>query len=802
MRQTVDFGIDLGTTNSVIARALQGGIKIVKNRWQSEITQSAVARTSSGQTLVGQDALEKADLDPAVRFKRLMGTAHLLGMHDRAELSPEELSAEVLKELKAAVQLRYDEILDHVVITVPAMFQQPQCEATHRAAELAGLKPVALIQEPIAAATAYISDNPEEGDYMVYDLGGGTFDVSIVRLRGGEMSVVAHGGDNYLGGSDFDTRIREWTIEQIHRRLGSSPDFSAPGNSHRLQKACEAAKIALSIPGKDETQIDLGDLGLAIAQIPITRQIFEDLIDEYVGRTIKLAEERLNQAKLTPSDITRLLMVGGSTMIPCVRRRLRDELDIPLSFEQDPMTVVACGAAIHASSILKPDRGRSGMRVSQSSLVMQLSYEPVAPDLMTAVAGNIISPEGFSGEIRLSSSSGDWDSGWIALNEGGAFACDVKLRKGLDTEFRLSARDFQGNLWPVDPATISIRNGVSAAPPATPYKYGVAKANGELGLVLDYNQALPAHGRHDFRAAKTIPATSPEELAIYFLEGQSDTARDNIKVGELRILGTDLKRTIRQGDAVEIRIQMDESRRVKARVFIPLHDLEYVVDLATMMETPPVEDVLASISELRESLSDINDIVSDEDSGTVISAHRDIEQLEAEVDRLGAGELGQAERVAHRLAEAKSKTRPLQVKYGVQIKHREAIENIGRAEKVAGQQGDSMGLATVEDLRKEANRCLRLEDEKGLTSVDDRAMQLFWQHYLKTEECWIGFVEFLREQRRFASQPIAYDEYLKRAEGCLDRRDFEGTRLNGLQAMSYLPSTQAKQNRFWDAGLQ
>jgi molecular chaperone DnaK len=179
-RQTVDFGIDLGTTNSAIACAGRRRIEIVKNRLQSELTPSAVSRTARGQLLVGQDALDKYDAAPATRFKRLMGTANRVSLGDGSEMSPEELSAEVLKELRSATRLRYDLDLTHVVITVPAMFQQPQCEATHRAAELAGLAAVTLLQEPIAAATAYLNESAEPGDYLVYDLGGGTFDVSLV----------------------------------------------------------------------------------------------------------------------------------------------------------------------------------------------------------------------------------------------------------------------------------------------------------------------------------------------------------------------------------------------------------------------------------------------------------------------------------------------------------------------------------------------------------------------------------------------------------------------------------------------
>jgi hypothetical protein len=243
---------------------------------------------------------------------------------------------------------------------------------------------------------------------------------------------------------------------------------------------------------------------------------------------------------------------------------------------------------------------------------------------------------------------------------------------------------------------------------------------------------------------------------------------------------------------------MDESRRIKARVFIPLHDLEYDVEFYSMLETPPTADLHQSMSELQEALSDVEPFVGEEDTDSALQVRRDTEQLEAEFERLSAGELGKAEHVAHMLAESKARVRDLQLKYGMTAKYNEVLEHLGWAERMAEEHSDSLGLAAVQDLRQDGERCLRLDDQKGLDSVDRRAMEIFWEHYVKTDECWIGLVEYLRDQRRFSGDQIAFDEYLKRAEDCLARRDFEGTRLNGWQARSYLPDSRAKENRFWD----
>jgi molecular chaperone DnaK len=798
--QTVDFGIDLGTTNSAIARANpKGGVEILRNRARNDTTPSAVARTSKGQTLVGQEALDKIDLNPALQFKREMGTTNWRTLADGAELPAEELSAEVLKKLKELVQLRYATHLEHVVITVPAMFQQPQCEATHRAAGLAGLTAVALLQEPIAAATAYLNENPEEGDYLVYDLGGGTFDVSLVRLRDAEMSVVAHGGDNYLGGADFDREIFDWVLRQLETRYDAVPDLRKPPHCTRLLRECEEARKRLST--EENSFIDLGDFELPVAQLALDRERLELLIEPLVSRTISLARERIEKAGLKPQDVRSILLVGGPTMTPYIRRRLKEELAIPLCLDQDPMTVVAKGAAIHASSLLKPDRAAAIPAPGSKQVCMELFYDPVCPDTRTTVSGHVVDPTGFAGEVRLSRSSGDWETGWIPLRNG-AFACEVQLRPNNSVEFRLSLRDLTGNIWTVSPGTIAVRNGIAAASPVAPYNYGIVLHDKSVTCLVEEGTSLPAVGRHDFSAAKTVPAGSDEELVVYFVEGNSRWATDNTKVGELRIRGQDLRRTLREGDNVDVRIHQDQSRLLKARVSIPLHDLDYDVEFHSMKECPPIEDLEASLEEVRGSLAETRDVVASEDETDVLQCLRDLEQAEAALERVEKGEMGEVDRAASKISTLRQQMRPLVSKYELQARHRDAIESIDDAERITREANDAIGLATTGDLRKEADKCLRLEDAKGLAGIKERADALFRQHYFKTDEFWIGWVQYLRDQRRFATDPWSYDECVKRAGDCLQRGDREGVRVNCLQAMTYLPKEEAQKSRFWDAGLR
>lgn len=798
-RQTVDFGIDLGTTNSAIARATPRRIEIVPSRTDAPITPSAVAYTPEGRTLVGQDALNRVDLQPARWFKRLMGTESRVGAGAGKELLPEELSAEVLKELKAAVQLRYDVEPEYVVITVPAMFLQPQCEATHRAAELAGLKAVTLLQEPIAAATAYLNEDPQEGDYLVYDLGGGTFDVSIVRLRGGEMNVLGHGGDNFLGGADFDRALLEWVVNiQLRPRYGAFPELLEEPARGRLLLVCEDARKRLST--QKEVLIDLADFGLPVDQLALTRDELEAVIGEHVDRTLALTRERIKAVGLTSEDLSGILLVGGPTKTPFVRQQLKT-LGIPLFLDHDPMTVVAEGAAIHASGLLKPNRAASSSSQAPEEIGLELFYDPVTPDERTTLSGRITSHAGFAGEVRVARASGDWDTGWIPLRNG-AFLCDLVLHPNRSTEFRLSVRDDRGTIRTASPAVIAIRHGIASAQPVTPYKYGVALEDGSMGKVVEENQPLPAAATREFRASRTIPAGSDEELIIYFLEGHSRIAEDNSVVGKLVIRGQELRRTLKEGERLEIRIRMDESRLLKARVSIPVHDLDYEVQFTSLIVSPPVEDLVDSYRESVQQLAEIQKSVSEEDEDALRKCRAAAERVEAEVKQLREGDRELAAQAQSHLAGFKADLRELTVKYGVQAAYRQAMQSIEDAEKISQQFGVAIDAAAARDLRPEAERGLRMNSETQLKAVEERADAIFWSYYVKTPECWIHYVEYLQKHRGLASDGPRYHEALRRVEECLRRDDFEGCRINVIEAWKYLPEDETRRSQFEKAWLR
>jgi molecular chaperone DnaK len=791
--------LDLGTTNSALFRMGPKGPEVVPVRQQNYLP-SAVALTRRGDVKVGADAL-KPDFDPVARwFKRLMGTTNGLLVGDGSEWSPQALSAEVLKELKAAARRRFDEDVEDVVVTVPAMFMQPQCVATNQAAEMAGMRAVTLLQEPIAAATAFLSDEPRAGHYLVYDLGGGTFDVSLVRLRDGEMNVLEHGGDNYLGGSDFDRAVFDWTLHQLERKGCDTGLFAAGRNRFLLMRACEDARLALS--DGEEASIYLDELDLPVAKVDLSKSALEDLIEPFVTKTIEITRDRLRNRGMSPRDVTSVLLVGGPTQTPYVRRRLREELGIDLNFDQDPMTVVAKGAAIHAGTILKAASLPSAATLPTGTAILDLFFEPVSPEPFTSIAGKVTTPAEFRGEVKLTSASGDLDTGWRTLING-AFSVDVTLGRGAATEFRIELRDMQGTPVPCEPNAVVIRSGVRAAQPVTAYHYGVVLEGGKtVRHLIQAGKPLPASGSQQFRLARTLVAGSPEEVRIYFTEGSSATSDDNVKVGLLTIRGTDIRRSLKENEELQIRMRMNDSRMLSAAVYVPLLDEEWKVDMHPFTERPDHEELGASIVEVRYAVREIEALVEEPEQDLIMRSGRQIEQLEATLDRVARGETGEAERVHKQLSDTRAALRPLLDKYGIRALHGRVVELIESADALCDYFGDSMGVAKLRDLRGDADKCLRLGDEKTLTGVHERVREIFWEHYGKTRECWEYQIHWMRESAPAASDPLALHELIRRAEDALARNDYEGVRLLVLRALDLLPDRERMKNRFFDAAVR
>ena len=386
-------GIDLGTTNSEVAIIEDGQPVVIGDKDGRQIIPSVVGVSPTGEILTGIEARNQYVVAPerTVRsVKRKMGTKERIKMAGQ-RYSPQEISAFILRKLKEVAELKFGEVRQ-AVITVPAYFSDAQRQATKDAGEIAGLDVVRIINEPTAAALAYGLDREEDQFILVYDLGGGTFDVSIIELNSGIVEVRASHGDTHLGGDDFDQRIVNHVVEEFRQEHGVDLRKN-PQAMARLTRAAEAAKIELSdrpyatireefIATKKRDMLNL--------EMEISRNQFENMIRDLITPTLDAMKIALDEANLTARDINRVLMVGGSTRVPLVVQMVEDWLGLRPRSEMNPELCVAMGAAAQAGII-------AGEPID--AILVDISPHSLGIEVVTRMAGMFI-PDRFSTLIR------------------------------------------------------------------------------------------------------------------------------------------------------------------------------------------------------------------------------------------------------------------------------------------------------------------------------------------------------------------------------------------------------------------
>ncbi|MBF0450898.1 MAG: Hsp70 family protein [Candidatus Magnetomorum sp.] len=360
-------GIDLGTTNSEVAFIINNNAEIFQDN-DNGIMPSCVGLNAEGQIIVGMEAKNQAELFPeqtVLSVKRLMGKEEKIVLGNQSYL-PQEISAFILKALKERAEKKLNQKVSKAVITVPAYFTDAQRQATREAGEIAGLNVVRIINEPTAAALAYETNSSEHQNILIYDLGGGTFDVSIVKIESDVVEVLSSTGDNHLGGDDFDHAIMKLLLDYIQNELKMT--IKEPQKlMARLKRASEAAKIELSSSPYVKIEEDhigrktFRDIHLSYE---LSRDAFEEMIDDDISRTMDAVNTALKDANLLPADIDKIILVGGSTRIPKISKMLEEKFSQLPHGEIDPDLCVALGAAIQA--------GRE-MGMDQSSILLDIT---------------------------------------------------------------------------------------------------------------------------------------------------------------------------------------------------------------------------------------------------------------------------------------------------------------------------------------------------------------------------------------------------------------------------------------------
>jgi molecular chaperone DnaK len=599
MRQTLDFGIDIGTTNSAIA--MMDGVEpgIIKNNLGQEITPSAVGYTKTGVLRVGEAARRLqlgSPQDAYTEFKRRMGSDQVYDFAATGKkLKPEELSAELLKTLKADVEQARGEVVEAAVITVPAAFELHQCDATRRAAALAGFSTCPLVQEPVAAALAYGFQKEEERAYwLVYDFGGGTFDAAVIRAEEGIIHVVAHEGDNFLGGSDIDWALMQELLLPKLTREFDLPDFRR-GNARwalamqKLKTSVEKAKIEASrskraplieccFEDASGNEVDLEALGLELEQGEICR-----VAAPLISRSASLVKKVLAAKNLSTADLQKVILVGGPTQAPYFREQLQAELGASLDFSVDPMTVVARGAAVFASTQVFKERKTVAVAAGEFSL--ELKHQPTGLEPEPLVGGRVKAPAGVELKgytIELANDKSAWTSGQVPVHEDGTFALLLSAERGVRNQFRITLRNSGGQSQKITPDSLQYTIGAAVDEQPIIHSLGVGLAGNRVRFFFTKGEGLPRKKMHRFTTARAVKAGQADSvLRVPVIEGESEYSDRNRLIGMLDIQGKNIHRELPGGQEVEVTLKMDESRKITVEVFIPYLDEAFSKELDT-----------------------------------------------------------------------------------------------------------------------------------------------------------------------------------------------------------------------------
>jgi molecular chaperone DnaK len=604
------YGIDLGTTNSAIAVIEKGESVIIKSEIQKDTMPSCLGYNKKKSLSVGDRAFNQLNSDKLralregkatnsnifIEFKRTMGSDkkyHSYFME--SDFSSESLSSEVLKKLKSFVQ---NDSFKSVVITIPAMFNDNQKSATQKAAELAGFSQVELLQEPISAAMAYgLDEKVKDGQILIFDFGGGTFDVCLVNVEDGIMQVKDTEGDNWLGGKNLDNAIVDEILVPYLKENYTMDSFLEDEIKKNLLKdalkiKAEEIKVNLSFSKSYDVISNLGeypedDEGEEIElDFEVTHQQMVTVLGPVFQKAVDIAKEVLSRNNLSGDSLNSLILVGGPTFSPVLRDLLSSQICAP-DTSVDPMTVVARGAAIYASQFDVDEAIIDEVR-DVSKVQLDLSYEAqtVETEEMLVVKLNKDKTQGDIPSkvfVTVKRSDGGWESNKAEIDETGDIV-DLVLREGRPNTYEVFLTNETGDNLPCEPKEFTIVQGVKTGNATLAYNYGVellgnnGKANFYTISGLEKGQTMPANGeKSGLKTLKDIRPGSSDEVNISIYQGGIDAERTRASnqtwVSTARLTGNDIGKLLPKGSEVNLFLEI-----VKDGVYNLSIDIPYLND--------------------------------------------------------------------------------------------------------------------------------------------------------------------------------------------------------------------------------
>ena len=782
-RIKIDYGIDLGTTNSAIARMENGEPTIKKTDTLKDTMPSCVGFNRKGKIQIGDVGWNSLKHDKKramknwdkyvsnffIEFKRTMGTDKTYhSSHMQKDYNSEQLSAEVLKKLRSFIT---DESFQSVVVTVPAKFDIPQMDATKRAAKLAGFEHCDLLSEPIAASMAYgLNSKNKNGYWIVFDFGGGTFDAALVKVEEGIMKVVDTDGDNYLGGKNLDEAIvNEIIIPYLKEEYVIYGILVDDIKKQILQEAmkyfAEEAKIQLSFKEEHNVLSDLGDIpgeddeGEEIElDITINRETLKSAIAPIFQRAIDTTKELISRNNLSGAKLDALILVGGPTYSTILREMLEEQIKKP-DTSIDPMTAVAIGAALYASTIENqisepPPAGTIQLDIGYSALTVEMEEWVSVKILPEKTEGKV--PYKVFAEIVRGDNA--WSSGKIEINEKGE-VIEAKLIEGKPNNFEIVLFDEAGNKLQGQPQNFIIRQSpVGGGETAAILNHGIGieidagKPYSVFEPVkgLEKNVSIPAIGTINGLKTKTDirPGNSNDKLRISLYQGEHDATESraiyNKLIYDVIVTGDDLPGMLPENSDVDLTITTDKSsgRIEKLEAYFPYLDYTREVEIP---EKPPktiTQERLAQ--ELESAEATIQRLKSNSliDQSKLSEVEKEMTYQRERFDQ-GGIEVDRRVEVFGNLKKALRKGDKLKENIEWSSLEKEIREEFERLEKANDELGNEKTTRHFNEIKGQVDEVIRKQDVKTgrnlLEEIDELFVSLTFIYQL------VGFVRYNSE---------------------------------------------------------
>lgn len=779
-RIKIDYGIDLGTTNSAICRMEKGEPVIIKSDVLKDTMPSCVSVNRKGSIKVGDGAFNTMKQDKRratkswkkeasntyVEFKRTMGTDTkypCLNLHK--DFTSEELSAEVLKALKSFVT---DEAFSSVVITVPAKFTVGQKTATIEAAKMAGFMQCELLQEPIAASMAYgLSADEKNGIWMVFDFGGGTFDAALLKVEDGIMQVFDTEGDNYLGGKNLDYAIVDNILIPYLRENYAVDGLLAKAETKEvlrdaMKTYAEDAKNQLSFKDHEDIISNLGDLGededgeeieldLTLTQdkaFSVMRPLFQKAVD--------ICKELLKRNNLKGSQVSKLILVGGPTHSPLIREMLREQVTPNVDTSIDPMTAVATGAALYASTIDVKGPGITGPTpVGTVKLDLQYDSTTVESEVYIPVKladGNTMSKVW----VEFVRADGAWSSGRTEIDKNGD-VITLNLMESKPNSFTIKAYDSTGNLLPCFPSEITIIQGTKVGAAPLPYNIGIGVWNQHKERVvfrmakgLEKNRPVPATGVvNNLKTSRQLrPGVESDimRVPIYQVDDH-DSEKANGRaaslyeyVADITITGEDVDQLIPEDSLVDFTLKVDSSEQMT----LEAHFLASDITVEKGLDTSKKQAIADASVQIKDGFaSALSNIKRLKDDGIDTSdIQRQLDMVKTESDNSS-----EKKAVLQHLKEVMRKIEDMDEQTEWQRLEKKLREAFSRVEHAQQQYGSDKSAQIMSQLRHQVDEAITKKDVEMGNEVLDQVERLFFSltrviHYIVWIQDW---------QKRFGS---------------------------------------------------